>query len=45
MKCKNHNESDSCYVCTVCGEPLCDNCTLEIGKSIYCSECLENLVQ
>lgn len=44
MECKNHRDRQSAFVCTVCGEALCSECCIELGKTVYCKECLESIV-
>lgn len=45
MNCKNHMETESVFVCTVCGEPLCTDCAVELGRNICCRECLNKIVE
>jgi len=44
MKCKSHIEAESSYACTVCGEPLCSECAVELGNKIFCRDCLNEIV-
>lgn len=38
MVCLNHPHRDAAAVCAACGKPLCSECILKAGDSIYCSE-------
>ncbi len=44
MKCKNHDEREASLTCTLCNGPVCGDCAVELGKNIYCRQCLEELV-
>lgn len=44
MVCKNHNDRQSAFVCTVCGEALCSECSIELEKAVYCKECLGGII-
>lgn len=45
MECKNHKEVQSTFVCMVCGEALCSDCSIALDKAVYCKECLEDIVR
>ena len=38
MVCLNHPHRDAAAVCAACGKPLCSECILKAGDSVYCSE-------
>jgi hypothetical protein len=45
MVCKNHEEKEMKFVCNVCGEPLCEDCSVELENAVYCKECLGKLLK
>lgn len=40
QKCKYHKNSDSIRNCSVCGDPLCEQCIQLDGSKVVCKNCL-----
>ena len=38
MKCYKHPKLDAVGVCKECGEGICQKCSVEIGKKLYCKD-------
>jgi len=38
MKCYKHPKIDAVGVCKECGEGICNKCSVEIGKKLYCKD-------
>ncbi|MFZ5968632.1 MAG: B-box zinc finger protein [Bacillota bacterium] len=41
MDCKYHKERPSEYVCSVCHQPICEECKVEISGKKVCSQCVD----
>lgn len=39
MECKNHNNKAGVNTCNVCGEWICEECSVESNGRIYCKNC------
>ncbi|MDR1721740.1 MAG: hypothetical protein LBR24_01675, partial [Methanobrevibacter sp.] len=44
MECRNHPDREAVTNCSVCGKPICKECTLEIGGKDYCDNCATELI-
>jgi len=38
VECENHSGTTATGVCTVCGKPVCDDCSLSREGKIYCDD-------
>jgi hypothetical protein len=41
MNCNLHSERPASGACTVCGELICEECTVRLGNKRQCKRCLE----
>ena len=41
MECINHKDRDAVAVCTVCGDPICAECTCTLNDAKVCPSCLQ----
>lgn len=41
MNCAYHMDRPVQGICSKCGRPICDECTLEINGQVYCKPCME----
>lgn len=41
MNCAYHMDRPVQGICSKCGRPICDDCTLEINGQVYCKPCME----
>ena len=44
MNCYKHPDKDSAENCSLCGEPICEECMVEIAGRPYCKECVNKIV-
>ncbi|KZX16962.1 B-box zinc finger protein [Methanobrevibacter filiformis] len=44
MNCQNHPDREATSNCSVCGKPICNECTLKIGGKSYCQDCATQLI-
>ncbi len=44
MDCYYHPGKESISACTVCGKPICAECSMEIAGKTYCKDCLEKII-
>ena len=44
MECNNHPDREAVANCSVCGKAVCQDCCVEIGGSIYCKDCLNEII-
>lgn len=40
MNCKNHNGTSGVNTCSVCGDWICDECTVELDGRLFCKNCV-----
>lgn len=41
MKCVYHQEQEAKEICVLCGQPVCQQCLVELAGDNYCRQCLE----
>ena len=44
MECHNHPDKEAVANCSLCGKAICQECSVEIGGSIYCKDCINELL-
>ena len=44
MECHNHPDREAVANCSFCGKAICPECSVEIGGSIYCKDCLNDII-
>jgi TM2 domain-containing membrane protein YozV len=44
MKCANHEEQEAVAICSVCHQPVCEDCLVNLGNRQFCRNCLESRV-
>lgn len=43
MKCYTHPDKDAVAVCSVCGQGICEPCSVKIGGKFYCKQDADRL--
>jgi hypothetical protein len=41
VKCYNHPDRDAIGTCSVCGQGICDSCSVKVGGKLYCKNDVE----
>lgn len=44
MNCYKHPDKESSVNCSLCGEPICEECLVEIAGRPYCKDCVNKIV-
>ena len=44
MECHNHPDREAMANCSLCGKAICQECSVEIGGSIYCKDCINEIL-
>lgn len=44
MNCYKHPDKESAVNCSLCGEPICEECLVEIAGRPYCKDCVNKIV-